>query len=152
MFKLLIASLLGLTAFALAHETPSKDAADDHAAVERAVLDYVEGIYEVKPELIDRGVHPDLTKFGFWRESAEEEYKGMAMTFEELKALAGKWNESGEKANEESPKQVELLDVLDQTAAAKLTAEWGVDYMQLAKFEGEWKIAHVLWQVPPPVR
>ena len=40
-------------------------ASADRAAVERAALDYVEGVYEVKPELIERSVHPDLAKVGF---------------------------------------------------------------------------------------
>ncbi len=47
------------------------------------------------------------------------------------------------------PEKVEVFDVLDQTAAAKLTALWGVDYLHLAKFEGEWKILQVLWQSQP---
>ena len=122
---------------------------DERAAVERAVLDYVEGIYEVKPELIDRGVHADLTKFGFWRPQAGASYQGGAMNFEQLRELAGKWNEGGKRAGPDAVKEVVVLDVLDQTAAAKLTAKWGIDYMHLARFDGEWKIVHVMWQSHP---
>jgi hypothetical protein len=39
--------------------------------------------------------------------------------------------------------------VLDQTASAKLTASWGIDYLLLAKYDGRWMITHVLWQTPP---
>lgn len=46
----------------------------------------------------------------------------------------------------DAPKKVEILDLLNQTASAKLTASWGVDYFHLAKYEGKWKIVHVLWQ------
>ena len=35
---------------------------------------------------------------------------------------------------------------MNQTASAKLTAAWGVDYFHLAKYGGKWKIVHVLWQ------
>ncbi|HEX2716302.1 MAG TPA: nuclear transport factor 2 family protein, partial [Gemmatimonadaceae bacterium] len=49
-----------------------------------------------------------------------------------------------------APKEIVLLDVLDQTAVAKLTARWGTDYLLLAKGEdGRWQITHVLWQSPP---
>ena len=48
-----------------------------------------------------------------------------------------------------APKEIEILDVADQTAAAKLTAWWGIDYLQLAKYDGRWMIVHVLWQSPP---
>jgi hypothetical protein len=43
-----------------------------------------------------------------------------------------------------------VLDVLDHTASAKVTASWGIDYMQLAKFDGAWKIINVVWQTHPP--
>ena len=120
--------------------------ADDRAEVERAVLDYVEGVYEVKPELIARSVHPELKKFGFARRSADQEYRVIPMTYEQLHKLAGEYYKEQGGAPADAPKKVEILDVLDQTASAKLTASWGVDYFHLAKYDGKWKIVHVLWQ------
>jgi hypothetical protein len=55
---------------------------------------------------------------------------------------------SGRTAPATAPKKVELLDLLDQTAAVKVTAWWGTDYMLLAKYDGRWMISHVLWQSP----
>lgn len=43
-----------------------------------------------------------------------------------------------------------MLDVLDQTAAVKLVASSGIDYMQLAKYDGQWKILNIVWQSHPP--
>ena len=63
---------------------------DDHAAVEAAVLDYVEGIYDVEPDRIERSVHKDLKKYGFLKEGADAPYQGMPMTYDQLHALAGK--------------------------------------------------------------
>lgn len=51
--------------------------------------------------------------------------------------------------NPKWPKQIDLLDVADQTASAKLTAWWGIDYLHLATHDGCWIIVHVLWQSPP---
>jgi hypothetical protein len=48
-----------------------------------------------------------------------------------------------------APKVVELLDVQNQTAAGKLTAWWGTDYMLLGKYDGRWMVTHVIWQSPP---
>jgi hypothetical protein len=64
--------------------------------------------------------------------------------------LAGRWNASGRVDPAAAPREVTVLDVLDQTASAKLVAEWGVDYLHLARHEGRWQIVHVLWQSPPP--
>jgi hypothetical protein len=125
-----------------------RDSAEsERAAVERAVQDYVEAFYEAKPELIERGVHKDLTKYGFWRND-EGEYQPFPMTYDQARALAERWNADGQQG-ENLEYEIELLDVSDKTAAAKLTAKWGIDYMHLAKFDGEWKTLHVLWQSAP---
>jgi hypothetical protein len=42
-----------------------------------------------------------------------------------------------------------VFDVLDKTAAVKVTASWGVDYMLLGKYDGGWQIVQILWQSPP---
>ena len=123
-------------------------ASKDRKAVQRAVLDYVEGVYEVKPEYIERSVHKDLAKVGFGRRNAGDEYRTIPMTQEQLVSLAASYNTDG-RVPDDAPKKVEILDLLDQTASVKLTASWGIDYMHLAKYDGKWKIIHVLWQSHP---
>ena len=129
-----------------------EDAADaapkadpERAAVERAVLDYAEAFYDVKPELLARSVHPDLDKRGWFRSSPEEPYSELPMTYEQLVELAKRFNKEG-RLPADAPKEVEVLDLLDQTASAKLVAAWGVDYLHLAKYDGVWRIRQVLWQ------
>lgn len=117
--------------------------------VRQAVLDYVEGVYEVAPERIERSVHPELVKRGFYIKKGESAYTFAPMTFAELVNLAKTYNKSG-RVPKDAPKEIVIFDVLDQTAAAKLTAVWGVDYFQLAKYDGKWKIVNILWQTPPP--
>ena len=53
------------------------------------------------------------------------------------------------KLDSDTPKELKVLDVLDKTATAKLTAQWGVDYFQLEKSDDKWMIRHVLWQSHP---
>ena len=121
----------------------------DREAVRQAALDYVEGIYNVDPSRIERSVHPKLAKLGFYRPPADDAYRpGSTMTFERLVEIAKNYNKEG-KLSKDAPKEVTILDVLDQTASVKLVAEWGVDYMHLAKFDGKWMIVNVLWQSPP---
>ena len=126
-------------------------AQSDKEQVKMAILDYVEGIYNVQPDRIRQSVHPQLTKKGFWRPGDGTAYKDESlMTFEELVELAGKWNTKG-TVPKDAPKEIEIYDVQDQTALAKLTAHWGTDYFHLAKYEGKWMITNVLWQSHPPV-
>lgn len=72
----------------------------------------------------------------------------LPMTFEQLKQVAATYNKDGHLPKD-APKDITIFEVLDQTATAKLVAEWGVDYFHLAKFEGKWMIINVLWQSPP---
>lgn len=127
----------------------AQQANNDKEAVRLAVLDYVEGVYNVQPERIERSVHPKLTKLGFYRPPADVAYRpASAMTFEQLVQLAKTWNKEG-KLRKDAPKGITVYEVQDQTATAKLLAEWGTDYFHLAKFDGKWMIINVLWQSPP---
>ena len=121
----------------------------DREAVEQAVFDYVDALYQVDSTRIERSVHPDLAKRGFVR-NEDGTYRELQMTYDELAALAARWNAGGRVDPATAPREVVVLDVLDQTATAKLTAAWGVDYLHLARYGGRWQIVNVLWQVPPP--
>lgn len=121
----------------------------DKDLVYAAVEDYVEALYKVQPERIQKSVHPGLTKKGYWRKNATEAYgPEQTMTYQQLYDLAGNWNAKG-TLPATAPKEIVILDVQDQTASAKLTAQWGTDYFHLAKYEGKWMIVNVLWQSPP---
>lgn len=122
----------------------------DREAIRQAALDYVEGIYTVQPQRIERSVHPTLVKRGFYKKEASGPYVEAPMTYEQLVTLASNWNKEGKR--DTSVKKVEVLDALDQTAVAKVTAQWGVDYMLLAKYDGKWKVSQILWQSPPPAK
>lgn len=140
-------SALALT-IAFMAPAPAPQAAADRAAVQQAAADYVDAIYLVDPTRIERSVHPDLTKRGFWRDPAKTTYEPQStMTYAQLMSLAASWNKAGNR--DTSVKKVEVLDVLDQTAVAKITASWGIDYMQLAKYDGRWKIINIVWQAHP---
>ena len=142
--------LILMFAFVLAFPVAGYAQTDtEKEAVRQAVLDYVEGVYEVAPERIERSVHPELVKRGFYIKKGESAYTFAPMTFAELVNLAKTYNKSG-RVPKDAPKEIVIFDVLDQTAAAKLTAVWGVDYFQLAKYDGKWKIVNILWQTPPP--
>jgi hypothetical protein len=120
----------------------------DREAVRQAALDYVEGVYNVDPSRIERSVHPKLAKLGFYRGPKDENYRPSPMTFERLIEVSKTYNKEG-KLPKDAPKEITVLDLLDQTATVKLVAEWGIDYMHLAKFDGKWMIVNVLWQSPP---
>jgi hypothetical protein len=145
MKRMIILAAALLFAAPLAISGQSKD---EREAVRQAVLDYVEAIYDVNPQRIERSVHPELAKRGFFKKKGATDYSSEPMTFQQLVDIAKNYNKSG-RVPKDAPKEIVIYDVSDQTASAKLTAVWGIDYMHLAKYNGKWMIVNILWQTHP---
>ena len=123
--------------------------AADRRAVEEAAYNYIDAIYKVDPSLVEKSVHPSLTKVGYYtnRDGAWQE---SPMSYTQLLETARTWNRSGNTLRADAPRQVIVYEVLDRTASAKVIAQWGIDYLQLAKQDdGSWKIRHIMWQQHP---
>ncbi len=120
---------------------------NDKASVRSALEDYVNALYEAKPELIERSVDTTLRKIGYWYDEKSGKYEdNLSMSYKQLYNLAGKWNKDGKQVTADSPKKIEIYEVNDKTATGKLTAEWGIDLFHLAKINGQWKIMNIIWQ------
>lgn len=145
----LVLPLLALLALPL---TADAQTAADSAGVRAAVMDYVEGIYRVDTARIVRSVRPEMAKRGYYIPRNQTAYTNSPMTYAQLINVAKTFNAKGQLNAETAVKQVTILDILDQTASAKLVADWGIDYMHLAKYDGQWMIVNVLWQSAPPRR
>jgi hypothetical protein len=121
----------------------------EEALIKRACMDYLEGFYLGDTAKIINSISPTLHKFGFWKDANSGEYAMDGyMTFEQAKSYAKRVKEKEKFAKEDAPKIVEVLDIMHQIAAAKITAWWGVDYVLLSKKESKWMIEQVLWEGP----
>ena len=132
--------------------TPSRSIAQssaDSAGVRRAALDYLEGFYEGDSTKHVRSIRPDVYKYGFWLPRDSTRYQGEQMPWAEFLAYTRRMRARGASTPATAPKEIELLDVLNQTAAVKVTATWGTDYLLLGKYDGRWMVSSVLWQSKP---
>jgi hypothetical protein len=118
----------------------------DREKVEAAIRNYVDAFYEADTFKIHRSIAKDVVKYGYAIPKNKTEYERFPDSFDEMIGSIIKYG----KFPNRTPYQVEVFDVLDQTASAKVTAGWGIDYMLLAKQNGNWMITHVLWQTAPP--
>ena len=124
--------------------------AADSAAVLQAGRDYIEGLYDGDAEKLQRSVRPDVAKSGFARRQNMPELQTSIMTYQGFFAYADRVKKEGGTPPERAAiRDVRILDLLDHTAAIKITAWWGTDYVLLGKFNNRWMISHVLWQSPP---
>lgn len=140
---LLVVTVRTTAAHAQAPATPA-----DHDGVRRAVLDYLEGFYEGDTTKLIRSLRPELSKYGFWRGRDSTAFHGEAMTYKEAIDYARQFRARKQVTPPEAPRDVQLLEVQSHSAAAKVTAWWGTDYVLLGKYDGRWMIAQVMWQSP----
>ncbi len=131
---------------ALAFTSPLGAQSPDDAGVRRAAMDYLEGFYEGDSTKHLRSVRPEVYKYGYYRARAADPYRGSQMTWGGFMDFTRRVRERGEQPPATAPKEVRVLDVQDQTAAVKVTAWWGTDYLLMGKFDGRWMITHVTWQ------
>ncbi len=127
----------------------SVHAQDNRVMIERACLDYIEGFYEGDTSKLIRCLKPSLYKFGYWQDKKTGKYlpDGL-MTWRQAIDYAKRVFEKKNFAKPGAPKKVEVLDILNSIAAAKVTAWWGIDYILLAKQDETWMIDQVIWEGP----
>lgn len=121
----------------------------EKAAIERACLDYLEGFYEGDTGKLIRSLKPTLFKSGYWQNKNTGNYESDGnMTWQQAVDYAKRVYAKKNFAKAGSPKKVEVLDIMNTIASAKVTAWWGVDYILLAKQDDRWMIEQVLWEGP----
>lgn len=145
-FKNTILIIILATAAALPLTAQTTDS--DYKAVERTLLNYVEGFYEGDTTKLIAAFLPEMHKYGYWKDKDSGEYSGSSMSYREALDFAIRVQEKKRFAKPDAPKVVAVFEVQDQTASGKVTAYWGTDYILLGKYDGAWKIVHVLWQGP----
>lgn len=118
-------------------------------AVERAGLDYLEGFYEGDTAKLKRSLSPGLLKFGYFKSRSSSTYDSEGqMTYQEAIDYALNVKAKGRERKVPAG-SMEVFEVAEHIASAKVKAWWGFDYLLLAKHNGKWMIEHVLWQGPP---
>ncbi len=127
----------------------SAHAQNDKEQVKQACLNYIEGFYEGDTTKLITSLKPTLYKFGYWKDKNTGNYgPDGQMTYRQALDYATRVAEKKSFAKPGAPREVEVLDVLNCIASAKVKAWWGYDYILLAKLDNKWMIEQVLWEGP----
>ena len=140
---------LGSLAFLALAAVPSAHAqtAADSAGIRAAALDYIEGWYAGDADRMTRALHPQLAK------RIVRTPPGGASTLGDMGAetLIGYTRSGGGRRTPVAlqRKDVRILDVFEGAASVRVDAAEWVDYLQLGRWNGQWKIVNVLWEMRP---
>ena len=114
---------------------------NDAAAVKATVTNYIEAYYSSDPVRMECSLHPQYLKHtisGPAGATRMTEHSGLEM-IEDIQSQQGKITPIADRVE-----KIIVLDVSGDVATAKLeTARW-VDYLSLAKLNGQWKILSVV--------
>ena len=129
--------------------TKTGTAQTDKEKVETACMNYIAGFYEGDTIKLMESLKPALYKFGFYKDKQTGQYRPDGqMTYRQALDYASRIMQTKKFAKKDAPKKVEVLDLGNSIAAAKVTAWWGTDYLLLSKQQHKWMIEQVLWEGP----
>lgn len=119
---------------------------EDSTAIRQVALNYIEGWYEGNAERMEKALHPELAKRIVTTDAKNGRSRlgqMSAMTLTQSTRNGG----GKDTPKEEQQKDVTILDIYRNSASAKIIASGWIDYLHLAKWNGEWKIVNVLWEL-----
>ena len=122
-------------------------AAADSAAIRAAALDYVEGWYTGDAARMERALHPELAKRIVQTDNQGRSRIGQQSALTLINGTRGGYGKQTPPAQQ--IKDVRILDIFGNSASARAEMSGWIDYMHLAKWNGEWKIVNVLWELKP---
>jgi len=135
--------------------------AADSAAVRAAALDYIDGWYAADGARMQRALHPELAKRNVSTDPRSGRSRLIQMSA--LTLINGTRGGGGSDIPAaQRTSDVRILDIYNGAASVRVRAATWIDYMHLARWNGEWKIVNVLWendpqpapsaQTPPPAQ
>lgn len=125
----------------------------DSTAIKAAAMDYIDGWYSGDVARMEKAIHPDINK-AIPRNLPQTgntiiNYNTFSALIEFTRANAGVLVDSARHI------QVRILNIDNDVANAKITSANFIEYVQMVKLDGQWKIINVLFTngtgVPPRI-
>lgn len=127
-------------------QQPSVSIAESEA-ITRTALNYAEGWYEGDGAKMASSLHPELAK-----RIVQKDAEGRA-ELGQMSALALRDATAAGSGTGTPPerrfKDVRILDVSENAAQVRVEMSDWIDYMQMTRWNGQWKILNVLWELKP---
>lgn len=143
-----VTTLMLMSAFAATARGEEGVSTTDREAITKTALNFEEGWYTADAERMALALHPQfLMRHVGTDEHTRSSVVTQNVTAPELIALTRSGR--GKVPVERQRHDVTVLDVFSNAATAKIVAWYGVDYLQLVKWNDRWVIMSVVWGKNP---
>ena len=144
----IIAAIAFVAAPLLSPTVVMAQSAADSAAIRATALDYIDGWYAADGARMERALHPELAKRMVY---SDANGRSRLIQMSAMTLVNGPTGGGGSDipAAQRSD-SVKILDIFGNTASVRVRAATWVDYMHIAKYNGQWRIINVLWENDPP--
>ncbi len=136
-----------------AGDAPPAPTHEGEQEILRVIRDYCIGFYEIDGDKVQATCHPILSKRSVehWGDADGFDYF-RPITWEEIRILGETFNTAFGFDPETNRCEIEIYEIRDNIAIAKLTGAVWFDYMQLMRINGEWTIVNILFESLPEER
>lgn len=121
--------------------TQAKDA--DIKAIHEAVEDYYGGWYSANVERMQRCLHPDLAKRTIDLDETGREY--LRHLTKDVMINGTRAGGGSDVPEEKKTWAITILDSYEEIATVKVAAGEYMEYIHLARQDGQWQVLNVLW-------
>lgn len=114
--------------------------------ITKTLLDYADGWYTGDAARMERSLHPDLAK------RIVKAVDGQIILEQMAASVLVDVTQQGygkDTPPEKRLKEIVFLDVFGNAASVKMIMSDWVDYLHLGRFDGQWLIVNVLWELNP---
>ena len=120
----------------------------DEKAVKECALNYLEGWYSADTARMAKALSKDLAKKGFLTNPQTGELVISPASYDQMLQWVGqKPNQLAQ--DPDIKREVYIIEVGEKIAMVKTITPDFIDYLHMAKVDGQWKIYNAVWERPP---
>ena len=146
MHRNLVAALTISAALAFTAPPARAQSTADCAAIHATALDYIDGWYSGDADRMERALHSHLAKRLVYLDSQGHSRLADLTAMELVESTRAGHGKIPRSAWKDS---VTILSTFGNDAVVRIDATTWVDFLQLIKWDGEWKIINVIWENRP---